>query len=147
MDRLQEAIKRARRGHSEGVLLFIDLDYFQQTNDTYGHAVGDAVLRAVAKRLREALRETDTAARVGGDEFVVLLPNLHAAEDALMVGRKLMAALPQPLQISQVALTISASIGVTGLHDANNTAQDLMSRADAATYAAKEAGRGVVRLL
>ena len=147
MDRLQEAVKRARRGHSEGALLFIDLDHFKQTNDTFGHAAGDAVLCAVAKRLREGLRDTDTAARVGGDEFVVLLPNLHAAEDALMVGRKLMAALMQPLQFGQAQLAISASIGVAGFHDADTSAQDLVSRADAAMYAAKEAGRGAVRLL
>lgn len=147
MDRLQEAIKRARRGHTEGALLFIDLDHFKQTNDSFGHAAGDAVLCAVAGRLRAALRGADTAARVGGDEFVVLLPNLHAADDALMVGRKLMAALTQPLQFGADQLAISASIGVAGFNDAHSSAQELMGRADAAMYAAKKSGRGGVRVL
>ncbi len=147
MDRLQEAVKRARRGHSEGALLFIDLDNFKQTNDTFGHAAGDAVLCAVAMRLRETLRGADTAARVGGDEFVVLLPNVQASGDGLTVSGKIMAALTQPLQFGQQQLTISASIGVAGFNDSDSTAEELMSRADAAMYAAKESGRGRVSVL
>lgn len=144
LDRLQEAIKRAQRGRSEGALLFIDLDHFKQTNDRHGHAAGDAVLCAVAKRLRSTLRASDTAARMGGDEFVVLLPALHAAEDSLVVGHKLMAALTQPLAFGGQSLSIGASIGVAGFHDATQSAQELLSRADAAMYEAKAAGRGTV---
>jgi diguanylate cyclase (GGDEF)-like protein len=147
MDRLQEAIKRTRRGCSEGALLFIDLDHFKQINDTFGHATGDRVLCVVAERLRGALRETDTAARVGGDEFVVLLPSLQAAEDGLMVGGKLLAALMQPLQLGQHEISVSASVGVASFHDSHCDPQELVSLADAAMYAAKKSGRGGVMML
>lgn len=147
MDRLQEALKRAKRGHSEGALLFIDLDHFKLTNDTYGHAAGDAVLCAVAKRLQATVRASDTAARLGGDEFVVLLPLVAAAADAMAVGHKILAALLQPLDFAGRSLKISASIGIAQFHDAQTTAQQLMTRADAAMYAAKAAGRGTVQLL
>jgi len=147
VDRLQEALKHARREKRVGALLFIDLDLFKQTNDTHGHAAGDAVLCAVAKRLRAAIRQSDTAARVGGDEFVVLLPLLACADDALAVGHKVMEALAQPVDFGGQALAISASIGVTRFTDVDETAHDLMSRADAAMYLAKTSGRGTVKLL
>ncbi len=147
MDRLQEAIKRSQRGHSEGALLFIDLDRFKHTNDTFGHAAGDAVLCAVADRLRAAIRESDTAARIGGDEFVVLLPTVHAAEGAMLVAHKLMEVLAQPLQHGQEQLAISVSMGVAEFHGTEVAAPELMSRADAAMYEAKASGRGTVRQL
>lgn len=147
MDRLQEAVKRSQRGHSEGALLFIDLDRFKHTNDTFGHAAGDAVLCAVADRLRAVIRESDTAARIGGDEFVVLLPTVHAAEGAMRVALKLMDVLAQPLPYGQAELAISVSIGVAEFHGTEVAAQELMSRADAAMYAAKAAGRGTVQRL
>ena len=147
LDRLQEALKRAQRGHSEGALLFIDLDRFKQINDSHGHAAGDAVLVEVSCRLRAALRGSDTAARMGGDEFVVLLPTVAAPHDALAVGRKLLESLAQPLVHHGQALALSASIGVAVFRGTDDTAEQLMARADAAMYAAKEAGRGSVRLL
>ena len=147
LDRLQEALKRARRGHSEGALLFIDLDRFKQINDGHGHAAGDAVLVEVSHRLTAALRGSDTAARLGGDEFVVLLPTVAAPHDALAVGRKLLQSLCRPLAHNGHALAISASIGVAGFQGTDDTAEQLLARADAAMYAAKEAGRGTVRLV
>ena len=147
MDRLQEALKHTNRDHTEGALLFIDLDRFKQTNDTHGHAAGDAVLCAVAQRLRKVVRDSDTPARLGGDEFVVLLPILAAADDALAVGRKVMAAIALPVEFGGQSLAVSASIGVAQFRDAESSAQDLMSRADAAMYSAKASGRGTVRLL
>jgi diguanylate cyclase (GGDEF)-like protein len=147
LDRLQEALKRARRGHSEGALLFIDLDRFKQINDTHGHAAGDAVLCEVAQRLLGSLRDSDTAARLGGDEFVVLLPSVAAADHAVAVGQKLLEALAKPLAFNGHALAITASIGVTRFNGTGETAEGLMQRADAAMYAAKEAGRGMVRVL
>jgi diguanylate cyclase (GGDEF)-like protein len=147
LDRLQEALKRAERGKTEGALLFIDLDRFKQINDNHGHAAGDAVLVEVSRRLSTALRGSDTAARLGGDEFVVLLPTVAAPQDALAVGRKLLEHLVRPLPYNGHALPISASIGVAGFRGSDESAQALMARADAAMYAAKEAGRGAVRLL
>lgn len=147
LDRLQEALKRAQRGHSEGALLFIDLDRFKQINDSHGHAAGDAVLVAVSRRLTASLRDSDTAARLGGDEFVVLLPTVAAPHDALAVGRKLLESLAQPLLHNGVELEISASIGVAGFHGTDDSASQLMARADAAMYAAKQGGRGTVRLV
>lgn len=147
LDRLKEALKRAERGNTEGALLFIDLDRFKQINDTHGHAAGDAVLVEVSRRLSAALRGSDTAARMGGDEFVVLLPTVAAPQDALAVGRKLLERLARPLLHNGNELPISASIGVAAFRGAEETAQALMARADAAMYAAKEAGRGAVRLL
>lgn len=147
MDRLQEALKHAQRVRSEGALLFIDLDHFKQTNDTHGHAAGDAVLCAVAQRLRKVVRASDTPARLGGDEFVVLLPILATTDDALAVGRKVLAAVAQPVEFGGQQLAVSASIGVTQFRNAELSAQDLMGRADAAMYSAKASGRGTVRLL
>jgi len=149
LDRLQEALKCAQRGPQEGALLFIDLDRFKHTNDTHGHAAGDAVLCAVAQRLQASLRASDTSARLGGDEFVVLLPKLGAAQDALTVAHKLVVALSQPLAYgpAQTPLEIGCSIGVVCFKDGGVSAADLMARADAAMYAAKASGRGTVRLL
>lgn len=147
LDRLQEALKRSDRGHTSGALLFVDLDRFKQINDAHGHAAGDAVLCAVSQRLLATLRSSDTAARLGGDEFVVLLPALSTAESALMVGQKLLEALGQPLLVDGQTIAISASVGVACFHGVEETAEQLMQRADLAMYAAKQSGRGKVCLL
>ena len=147
IDRLQEALKRCAREHSAGALLFVDLDHFKQVNDQHGHAGGDAVLRQVADRLRTSLRASDTAARVGGDEFVVLLPTVAHAGDALAVGAKLLAALAQDAKYGGRAVQVSASVGVAHFDGAGETAAQVMHRADLAMYAAKGAGRGQVWVL
>jgi diguanylate cyclase (GGDEF)-like protein len=151
LDRLQEALKHAKRDTSMGALLFIDLDYFKQINDHYGHAAGDAVLQAVSLRLQGGLRVSDTAARIGGDEFVVLLPHVASPQDAMALGEKLRLRVAQPLAFAQHQLTIGASMGVACFGGAHNpvlgNADELMQQADAAMYAAKAAGRGTVRKL
>lgn len=147
VDRLQEALKRCARDHTAGALLFVDLDHFKQVNDQNGHAVGDAVLRQVADRLRAALRASDTAARVGGDEFVVLLPTVAHADDALAVGVKLLAALAQDGEYEGRAVQVSASVGVAHFEGTGETAAQVMHRADLAMYAAKNAGRGQIFVL
>lgn len=147
VDRLQEALKRCARDHTAGALLFVDLDHFKQVNDQHGHAIGDAVLRQVADRLRAALRASDTAARVGGDEFVVLLPTVAHADDALAVGVKLLAALAQDGAYEGRAVQVSASVGVAHFEGTGETAAQVMHRADLAMYAAKSAGRGQVFVL
>lgn len=137
LDRLERALAAAQRDAALLALLFIDLDGFKPVNDRYGHDTGDALLRAVADRLRAVLRSTDTAARIGGDEFVVLLPVVASAADADHLAAKLRAALARPFAIGPRQIAISASIGVA-LHPADGgSAAELMRAADAAMYADK----------
>ena len=145
MDRLHEALKRSARNHTEGAVLFIDLDHFKQINDVYGHAAGDAVLCAVGRRLLQTLRDIDTVARLGGDEFVVLLPTVAVFDDALVVSHKVLQALSQPLSYLGHQLELGASLGLANFRGGDETAAQLMNRADTAMYAAKAAGRGAVR--
>ena len=145
-DRLQQAIVAARRESSLMALMFIDLDKFKPVNDTHGHHIGDLLLKEVAKRILEWLRESDSAARVGGDEFVVLLPNVEEQADAVAVGEKIRHALNQPFVISDKHLEISSSIGVAVYPEHGNDEKALLKHADIAMYYAKEAGRNNVKL-
>lgn len=123
-------------------LMHIDLDYFKQVNDTLGHAAGDEVLRAVAKALAVETRASDTLARVGGDEFVVLLPGLSDAARLGQIARRIIDRLMQPIDFEGTACRISASIGLTisTLYDPPD-GERMLSDADAALYASKRAGR------
>jgi diguanylate cyclase (GGDEF)-like protein/PAS domain S-box-containing protein len=137
------AVARAKRNQIALALLFLDLDGFKQINDTQGHDAGDTVLRVVAARLRECIRQTDTAVRLGGDEFTVVLENLrHGITDANHMAEKILAVIQRPIPLGSMAVTISASIGIV-LHEPNdtNTADQLVNRADAAMYEAKRAGK------
>ena len=151
-DRLSLVLRAAPRRGEHGALLFIDLDHFKRINDTYGHLVGDQVLRAVAQRLAGQLRAEDTLARLGGDEMVVLLPWLGpdqaaAAAGAVRVGHKLLEVLAEPLRIDGMVFSLHASIGGTCFPKLQGeSATDLMREADTAMYAAKGAGRGTLRL-
>ena len=146
-DRLTLAMKRCGRDGSQGAVLFVDLDGFKQINDRLGHAGGDAVLKAVSQRLTEAVRSSDTVARMGGDEFVVVLSPVAGTEDAIAVAHKLLVALREPLRIDRHDLTLSASIGVARFHGEVESAEHLIQRADAAMYVAKKAGRSTVSAL
>ncbi len=148
LDRLRQEYLRARRNHSSLALLYIDLDKFKPINDLHGHDVGDWLLRAVADRIVSCIRSSDTAARMGGDEFVVLLPDLALAEDARPIGEKIRAALIQPfITPDGTQLEISASIGVAISSGEVNDENDLLGLADEAMYAAKSAGRNRVEML
>jgi len=141
-ERLQQAISLAHRTRSQLALMYVDLDKFKPVNDQYGHAVGDALLRLVAQRLQSCLRESDTVARVGGDEFVVLLIDVKETQDALRVAEKMHEELRQPFPLpGGVALKISSCIGIAlyPLHGMDET--ELAHRADVAMYYAKAAGR------
>ena len=148
-DRLQQAMAGSERDASCGALLFIDLDNFKTLNDTQGHEQGDRLLKMVAGRLREVIRETDTAARQGGDEFVVVVSGLGdetvAALAAEHVAEKLLAVLVQPYVLGNVVHRSSASIGVTLFMGQRFSSDELMKQADLAMYKAKAAGRNVVR--
>ncbi len=140
---LAAALARARRQGWRIAVLFIDIDHFKQINDRHGHAVGDEVLRACAARMREALRETDTVARLAGDEFVVLLEALRGGgrHEAEKVTRKIVDALQQPVATACGPVQASASVGLAVSHGLVEP-ERLLRDADAALYRAKAAGRG-----
>lgn len=145
-DRLQVAIAAARRNRHKVATLAIDLDHFKAVNDSHGHATGDRLLEAAAGRLLSVLRECDTAARIGGDEFVVALADVTRREDVEAVAEKLLAAILQPFSIDGEVLRVSASIGVSVYPDDAGDPSGLLRAADTAMYRAKRGGRGVVRL-
>ena len=139
-DRLRSALGRVGRDQTRLALLYLDLDEFKQVNDSLGHAAGDRMLQAVARRLSDASRSSDTVARVGGDEFVVLLEGLHGLDDAVLVAGKLRAILAEPLEIEGQVFQPAPSIGIALHPDHGETSEALMRAADLAMYAAKRAG-------
>jgi len=141
MDRLELALARARRGGEPIALLFVDLDRFKEVNDHAGHAAGDALLRTVAQRMRGAVREADTVARMGGDEFLVLLDGAADSIAAGQVAQKLLDGLAQPVPYGGESLTIEASIGVSLCPRDGTTAGEIIAAADRAMYRAKAEGR------
>lgn len=136
-DRLTKAIERAERNEVRVAVLLIDLDGFKQINDTYGHAVGDEVLRVVATRLQMRVRKADTIARAGGDEFLVVVSDLLQAHGARVLANKLMADLNEPILMGDVSLRPCASIGVAIYPDDAQTAESLCAMADASMYERK----------
>jgi diguanylate cyclase (GGDEF)-like protein len=122
-------------------ILFVDLDRFKLVNDTYGHRVGDWLLQSVANRLRELLREGDTVSRVGGDEFVLVLPDISKLEDATEIAQKLLDSLARTYHIDGKDLHVTPSIGISMFPTDGNEVGNLISRADTAMYHAKEMGR------
>jgi diguanylate cyclase (GGDEF)-like protein/PAS domain S-box-containing protein len=146
-DRLKQAVAAARRDKARILsLMFMDLDGFKPVNDTLGHAMGDLLLKKVAIRIQDCLRESDTAARMGGDEFVVLLPAIETQGDAMVVAEKIRRAISQPIYIGDHRLSISASIGIALYPDHGTEEETLFNNADAAMYYAKECGRNNVRI-
>ncbi|NMV39902.1 putative bifunctional diguanylate cyclase/phosphodiesterase [Ralstonia insidiosa] len=145
-DRMDQAIRLARRA-DEALLavLFVDLDRFKMINDTYGHATGDAVLVEAAKRLRGCLRESDTIARIGGDEFVVLLCNLRSTEDTTIVAERILDACSRPIEVGENVFQISASVGVAIWPADGKTGDELLQNADMAMYTSKGEGRNTLR--
>lgn len=140
-DRIGQAIAQSQRSGRPAALLFVDLDRFKNVNDSLGHGVGDELLKAVAARILECTRGTDTVARIGGDEFVVVLTELGRPEDAGPVAQKLLAALSEPFELSGHRLHVTPSIGICTYPHDGQSAEALMQNADAAMYHAKEMGR------
>lgn len=145
-DRLKQAIISAQRNKAHLALMFIDLDKFKPVNDTYGHGVGDLLLKEVALRIQACLRESDTAARVGGDEFVILLPAIETKQDAGKVGEKILHALNRPFALAGHTLNISGSIGVAVYPEHGKDEKLLVKSADIAMYHAKKNGRNNVKM-
>lgn len=144
-DRLRQAGRLAARNHHSVALLFLDLDRFKAVNDSFGHAVGDLLLQAVAGRLKDCMRESDTVARLAGDEFTIILPHITARADAAMVAEKILAALATPFQLDGHEIRTSASIGIALYPDDARDEEDLVKLADAAMYTAKTQGRNLFR--
>ena len=144
-DRLDTALAAARRDKGRIALLYLDLDRFKEINDTLGHAAGDELLQAVAYRMKHCVRDADTVARIGGDEFVVLLPNTQLPEHAELVAAKIHEAIARPLEIAGCMLRIVPSIGIALYPEHGEDGPQLLQRADEAMYAAKQ--RTAARLI
>lgn len=144
-DRMRQALLHADRTNTSFALLFVDLDRFKPVNDSFGHLIGDALLQAVARRLNSLLRKSDTVARIGGDEFMVLLQNLSNPADAAVLGDKVLAELGLPFRIQGHELSISCSIGITLYPQDGADIVTLVANADTAMYKAKQEGRNGYR--
>jgi diguanylate cyclase (GGDEF)-like protein/PAS domain S-box-containing protein len=140
-DRLDRAITQAKRYKGLLALMYLDLDGFKGVNDRLGHAAGDQVLQEAASRLLSCLRASDTVARMGGDEFSVVLPTIQQPKDAGIVALKIIRAMRLPFQIEESASNLSVCIGITLYPNDGNTAELLLKNADSAMYRAKERGR------
>lgn len=136
-DRLKVALAKGKRSGERVCVIFLDLNKFKQVNDSHGHAVGDLLLQEVAARLKQSVRDGDTVARIGGDEFVVLLESLERAETALLVVDKIRLALSQPMDLESCNLNILPSIGIAHYPEHGNDAAQLLKHADEAMYADK----------
>lgn len=145
-DRLQQAIAQTQRRKQSLAVAFLDLDGFKAVNDTHGHKIGDELLIIVAQRMRLSLREGDTLARIGGDEFVAVLVDLEQPLDWEPLLERLLQMAAEPVQIGELTLHVSASIGVTLYPEDNADADILMRHADQAMYQAKQSGKNRYRL-
>ncbi|PXX44080.1 diguanylate cyclase domain-containing protein [Undibacterium pigrum] len=139
-DRIAQAINLAKRNGTRLALLFLDLDNFKHTNDSLGHASGDALLKSVALRLSDCVRGSDTVSRYGGDEFIILLVGGKYAEDAALIAEKIRVALLRPFQHEERDLYAKASIGISLYPNDGQNAETLISSADTAMYCAKIEG-------
>lgn len=143
-DRFEQAFQSWQRNGNAFALMLLDLDHFKVINDTYGHDVGDQVLIACSKRMSQELRACDTVARHGGDEFVILLVNTANSPDAEQVGKKLLAAIAEPIETSAGLLKLSCSIGIALCPGDGDRMDILRKKADQAMYCSKEQGRNTV---
>ena len=149
IDRLEQAFRRTSRTNTTFAALFLDLDRLKNVNDSHGHAIGDELLIAVGQRLTRVVRPGDTAARMSGDEFVVLCEDLHEPAEAVAIGHRLLAALAATFQLSGVVVEISASIGVAYARRSEGfgrSAEELLQDADSAMYEAKRQGGNAVQV-
>ncbi|MBV8690029.1 MAG: EAL domain-containing protein, partial [Actinobacteria bacterium] len=145
-DRLAIAMAAAHQRGKGLAVLFIDLDRFKKVNDSLGHAAGNQLLQLVAKRLLHCVRDCDTVARMGGDEFTILMPEFESEADAVAVARKVLAVFREPFQLGKRQLYVTGSVGVAVYPRDGDTAEAMMKNADAAMYAAKDRGRDTYQL-
>lgn len=146
LDRLEQAVVQAKRRSAGFAVLFLDLDRFKAVNDTHGHDTGDALLVAVAKRLGACIRESDTLARMGGDEFTALLLDIGGEENAARVAQNMLDALAEPFSIGQAECSIGASIGIALYPMHGQTGDGLLSTADTAMYDVKHSWKNGLKI-
>jgi len=140
-EHMEQALKHRNRSGGKIALMFIDLDDFKQVNDRLGHDAGDALLKAVAKRLTQCVRASDTVSRQGGDEFIVLLTNIHSESDVAVIAQKMLDALSEPVVLPEGSAQARASIGIAIAPEHGEDASSLRRHADIAMYRAKLAGK------
>ncbi|MDH5823629.1 GGDEF domain-containing protein [Luteimonas sp. RD2P54] len=145
LDRLSHAIANAKRHGTRLALLFVDIDDFKRINDTLGHASGDEALRFAARCLVSAVREADTVSRYGGDEFLILLDEVSGPSGALVVARKVIAALDAPTRLGDRLISLKGSIGISIYPDDGQDDAALIAQADAAMYLAKRRSSGSIQ--
>jgi diguanylate cyclase (GGDEF)-like protein/PAS domain S-box-containing protein len=145
-DRLTIALAHARRMDTPLAVVFLDLDRFKDVNDSLGHSFGDELLKAIAIRLKTALRQEDSIARMGGDEFTILIANLKTPNDAAKIAQKILEVVAQPLRIEGTEVFITTSVGIALFPNDGDTAEALLKNADHAMYRANEAGPNLVQL-
>jgi len=140
-DRLVQAISHVKRYNNKLSVMFLDLDRFKNINDTLGHMVGDKLLQAVAKRLKKCLREGDTLARIGGDEFTILLPEINDGHDSEIIAKKIIDTLKTPFDLGESEIYVTTSIGIANYPEDGETIEALLKHADIAMYAIKNKGK------
>jgi len=145
-DRLGIVLAQARRNKKKVGIVMLDLDNFKDVNDTLGHDVGDTLLKAVAERLSGTLRKSDTVARFGGDEFVLIFPDMEVIEEAIQVVQKIIDRFHKPFLIDTHQLVVTTSIGIAAYPNDGMDEEILMKNADIAMYQAKQAGRARYQL-
>jgi len=145
-DRLGQSLNRSRRSSRAVAVMFVDLDHFKTINDTLGHTAGDELLLEMSRRLRECIRDDDTVARIGGDEFTIILSDLRQPEDAAAVAQKILETVQIPLSISGMPIEVTASIGIALFPVDGGDPESLLRNADSAMYRAKESGRNNFQL-
>ena len=141
LDRLRDSIEQGRRTREGLALMFVDLDSFKMVNDNLGHRAGDQLLREVAARIRQCVRESDTVARMGGDEFTVILSQVRTSDSAVIVARKILQRIYEPVELDQKEFFVSSSIGIAVFPDDAQDVEGLLQSADTALYKAKDLGK------
>jgi diguanylate cyclase (GGDEF)-like protein len=145
LDVLNHSIALARRNKHKAAILFLDLDGFKKVNDTLGHDAGDLLLKAVSGRLKETIRDSDMVARVGGDEFILVLDNIESDANATLVARKIIGALSIPFDLMGLPAHIGGSIGISMFPNDAESPSGLVKQADEAMYLAKQSGKNTFR--
>ncbi|MBO0962799.1 sensor domain-containing diguanylate cyclase [Neobacillus sp. MM2021_6] len=145
-EKLEQALKEGKRYNRKFAVLFIDLDHFKRINDTYGHDIGDELLLEFSLRVKNQLRETDTLARHGGDEFTIILSELIDEEDALIIAKRILASLKEPWKFGEHVIQMTLSMGIAFYPTDGTTSDELLKHADNALYVVKESGRNNVQI-
>jgi diguanylate cyclase (GGDEF)-like protein len=145
MDRLDHRIAKAERDNSCLAVMFLDLDRFKAVNDTLGHEIGDDLLRVVAQKLQAQVRQSDTVSRLGGDEFVILVDNPANDDEVAYIAGRVLTVINEPMEFRGKVAQVGTSIGIAMFPRDGNTPVELIKRADAAMYAAKDSGRNTYR--